>query len=79
MQLGFKIISWSMLILCLIRFKDRHAVGNFEPVVDASQDWELVKAWETDEHTHLQVIRKLVTCDDNDILINVSAHLKDIM
>ena len=53
-------------------FQDRHTVGKIPPVLDASQDWFLLHGEETIEGTILKFVRKLDTCDDDDIPIGVS-------
>ncbi|XP_059175984.1 DBH-like monooxygenase protein 1 homolog [Physella acuta] len=50
-------------------FSDRHAEGNFLPAIDAIQDWSLVSAAESGEYTTLIFVRKLVTCDSDDLPI----------
>jgi DOMON domain len=57
-------------------FQDRHVSrGHVEPIVDASQDWELLKGSENDTHTVLKFRRAYDTCDrDQDIRITVSGH-----
>ncbi|XP_059175991.1 uncharacterized protein LOC131955763 [Physella acuta] len=50
-------------------FADRHAEGNFLPAIDAIQDWSLVSAAESGEYTTLIFVRKLVTCDPDDLPI----------
>ncbi|XP_059175988.1 DBH-like monooxygenase protein 1 [Physella acuta] len=50
-------------------FSDRHAEGNFLPAIDAIQDWSLVSAAESGEYTTLIFVRKLVTCDPDDLPI----------
>ena len=48
-----------------------------EPVVDTSQDYELLSGSENSTHTILRFRRKLNTCDDkSDVPITVSA-IKD--
>lgn len=55
-------------------FQDRHVSrGHVEPIVDASQDWELLRGSENDTHTVLKFRRAYDTCDrDQDIRITVS-------
>ncbi|XP_059472365.1 MOXD1 homolog 2-like [Neocloeon triangulifer] len=52
-------------------FQDRHvSKGHVEPIVDASQDWELLRGMENDTHTVLTFRRAYDTCDrDQDIRI----------
>ncbi|CAB3370724.1 Hypothetical predicted protein [Cloeon dipterum] len=52
-------------------FQDRHVSrGHVEPIVDASQDWELLQGMENDTHTVLTFRRAYDTCDrDQDIRI----------
>lgn len=54
------------------------------PIKDEKQDWKLVKAKENDTHTILQFRRKLNTCDDKDMIIDVRNYatfhcLKEIL
>ncbi|XP_078656304.1 DBH-like monooxygenase protein 1 homolog [Branchiostoma floridae x Branchiostoma belcheri] len=49
---------------------DRYADANEQPIVDASQDWELVSGYENGTHTVLRFNRKLTTCDTKDRVIN---------
>ncbi|XP_056009644.1 uncharacterized protein LOC130051597 [Ostrea edulis] len=49
--------------------KDRHSTGHFEPLVDASQDWTLLHGEENDFGTVIKTIRKLDTCDKDDMKI----------
>ncbi|CAL1547319.1 unnamed protein product, partial [Lymnaea stagnalis] len=51
-------------------FADRHAEGNFVPAVDTNQDWILLSATEIGEFTTLTFMRKLVTCDPQDLSIS---------
>ena len=51
--------------------KDRHSSGHFEPAVDSSQDWILLHGEENDFGTVLKTVRKLDTCDDDDVKITV--------
>ncbi|KAK3087968.1 hypothetical protein FSP39_012921 [Pinctada imbricata] len=51
-------------------FQDRHTVGHSPPVVDASQDWFLLHGEENGFGTVLKMIRKLDTCDPNDMKIS---------
>ncbi|XP_056009441.1 uncharacterized protein LOC125680065 [Ostrea edulis] len=50
-------------------FEDRHSTGHFEPIVDASQDWILLHGEENDFGTVIKTVRKLDTCDDDDVKI----------
>ncbi|KAK3088535.1 hypothetical protein FSP39_020262 [Pinctada imbricata] len=50
-------------------FKDRHAVGHYLPVVDASQDWILLHGEENSFGTVLKMVRKFDTCDQDDMKI----------
>ncbi|XP_061164656.1 uncharacterized protein LOC133173681 [Saccostrea echinata] len=49
--------------------KDRHSSGHFEPVIDASQDWVLLHGEENNHGTVIKTVRKLDTCDDDDVKI----------
>ncbi|XP_061173713.1 DBH-like monooxygenase protein 1 homolog [Saccostrea echinata] len=49
--------------------KDRHSTGQFEPVIDASQDWILLHGEENQHGTVIKTVRKLDTCDDDDVKI----------
>ena len=51
--------------------QDHHAIGNERPLVDASQDIELLAGHETDQFTVLKFKRSLKNCDDNDFDIEV--------
>ncbi|CAL8072119.1 unnamed protein product [Orchesella dallaii] len=53
-------------------FSDRHAVGNQLPVLDLSQDWELLSAWESETHTSISFSRAFDTCDPEDYALTVS-------
>ena len=52
-------------------FQDRHAVGESEPIRDASSDYELLDGRENATHTVLRFRRKLDTCDEHDKPIQV--------
>ena len=54
-----------------ILFQDRHGVGEYEPLVDESQDWSLISGRESGEYTILQVSRKHVSGDPDDLCITV--------
>lgn len=47
-------------------FSDYHAVGNQIPVLDPSQDWNLLSARENGSHTFLTFSRQFDTCDPQD-------------
>lgn len=49
--------------------QDRHSTGHFEPTVDASQDWVLLHGEENEFGTVIKTVRKLDTCDDDDVKI----------
>ncbi|CAG7815380.1 unnamed protein product, partial [Allacma fusca] len=49
---------------------DYHGEGNWKPVVDISQDWQLRSATENGTHTTLEVSRVFNTCDNDDLPIN---------
>ena len=51
--------------------QDRHALGEYEPIIDDSQDVTLLAANQNDTHTILRFSRPYVTCDDNDRDITV--------
>lgn len=53
-----------------VHFKDLHTTGHFAPLVDKSQDWILLHGEENDYGTVFKFVRKLDTCDPNDIQIN---------
>ncbi|KAI8508061.1 hypothetical protein Bbelb_143010 [Branchiostoma belcheri] len=55
---------------CTLPQNDRYADANAQPIVDASQDWELVSGYENGTHTVLRFNRKLTTCDTKDRVIN---------
>ncbi|CAG0892814.1 unnamed protein product [Darwinula stevensoni] len=50
-------------------FTDRHAVGNELPLVDESQDYELLFASEDEEGLTLRFKRLIDTCDEDDFYI----------
>ena len=52
-------------------FQDRHALGEYEPIIDESQDVTLLAANLNDTHTILRFSRPYVTCDENDRDITV--------
>ena len=58
--------------------QDRHALGQFEPEEDASQDYELLQGYENGTHTVLRFRRKYDTCDPHDFRITVSDVLYDL-
>lgn len=51
--------------------QDCHTVGNVVPNVDSNQNWYLINGFENDFGTVLTFSRKLDTCDEDDIVINV--------
>ena len=51
--------------------QDRHGVGNRLPVEDLSQDYELLAGWKNETHLGFRMSRLLVTCDGDDIDLNV--------
>ncbi len=55
--------------------QDRHALGEFEPVIDDSQDVTLLLSCQNETHTILRFSRPYVTCDENDRDITVSGGL----
>ena len=60
------------LYIFILDFQDRHALGEYEPIIDESQDVTLLSANQNDTHTMLRFSRPYVTCDENDRDINVS-------
>ncbi len=48
-------------------------MGEYEPVRDAQQDWELLSAREDGNYTVLRMRRNLVTGDADDLCIMVRA------
>ncbi len=46
--------------------QDRYAEAEAIPPIDASQDWVLLEAAESDGYTSLTFIRKFYTCDEFD-------------
>ena len=50
-------------------------MANGDSQLDGSQDYDLIGAQENETHTVLRFRRKLVTCDDKDLNITVSAPL----
>ena len=54
--------------------QDRHALGEYEPDIDESQDVTLLAANQNDTHTILRFSRPYVTCDENDRDITVSRY-----
>ena len=52
--------------------QDRHSEGTFLPSVDNVEDYELIAGMEDATGTTLRFKRKLDTCDDQDMVINVS-------
>lgn len=46
--------------------KDTHAVGKQAPIVDLTQNWDLLDASEKEGFTMLKIKRKLYTCDQKD-------------
>ena len=54
-------------------FKDRHALGEYEPLIDDSQDVTLLVASQNETHTILRFSRPYVTCDENDLDMMVSS------
>lgn len=61
--------------LSIFPFKDCHTVGHVSPVVDQSQDIQLLHGEENNFGTIIKFVRKLDTCDDDDIKITVSTDL----
>ncbi|CAL8109980.1 unnamed protein product [Orchesella dallaii] len=45
---------------------DRHAEGEFTPIIDTTSDWVLTSASETAPHTTIRFNRLLNTCDEED-------------
>ena len=54
--------------------QDRHALGEYEPIIDESQDVTLLAANQNDTHTILSFSRPYVTCDEDDRDITVGTH-----
>ncbi|KAJ8300645.1 hypothetical protein KUTeg_022164 [Tegillarca granosa] len=52
-----------------VHLKDCHTVGHVSPVVDQSQDVQLLHGEENDFGTVIKFVRKLDTCDNDDIKI----------
>ena len=67
MTVGDPYISHILYLLC----QDRHAVGNELPLVDESQDYELLFASEDEEGLTLRFKRPMDTCDEDDFYITV--------
>ena len=61
-----------------VSFQDRHALGEYEPIIDESQDVTLLAANQNDTHTILRFSRPYVTCDENDMDITVSINLCNV-
>ena len=55
--------------------QDRFAIDRFLPPVDESQDWFMVSSEEENGYTILEFNRKLTTCDDKDLTIQVPIHI----
>lgn len=55
--------------------QDRHALGEYEPVIDDSQDVTLLASSQNDTHTILRFSRPYVTCDADDSDITVSYQI----
>ncbi|KAL5011590.1 hypothetical protein ScPMuIL_010141 [Solemya velum] len=49
---------------------DYHTIDNTPPILDQSQDWQLLSAEENQFGTSLEFRRRLDTCDPNDMKIN---------
>lgn len=45
--------------------EDRHAIGNQEPLMDASQDFQVESGYQNDTHTVITFSRPWSTCDDD--------------
>ena len=52
--------------------QDRFAIDRFLPPVDESQDWFVVSGEEENGYTILEFTRKLTSCDDKDLTIQVA-------
>ena len=61
----------SLYITLFFDIQDRHALGEYEPIIDESQDVTLLAANQNDTHTILRFSRPYVTCDENDRDITV--------
>ena len=61
------------IVCCWCIFKDRFAVGRYEPPIDNMQDWFLISARQDDGYTELEFSRNFTTCDnesrDIDLLV----------
>ena len=54
-----------------MNYKDRHTTDHAPPAIDSQQDWTLLHGEENDHGTILRFVRKLDTCDRDDLIINV--------
>ena len=61
-----------------VSFQDRHALGEYELIIDESQDVTLLAANQNDTHTILRFSRPYVTCDENDMDITVNINLCNV-
>ncbi len=55
--------------------QDFHGTGNNMPERDDHEDWALLHASENSTHTSLKILRKLQTCDLQDVAITVRLFL----
>ena len=54
-----------------ICIQDRHTTAHAPPELDSSQDWFLIEGKENEFGTILKFVRKLDTCDKDDLPITV--------
>ncbi|CAL4133676.1 unnamed protein product, partial [Meganyctiphanes norvegica] len=55
-----------------VHFHDRFAEGNTQPMIDDSQDYDLLGGYQNDSHTVLRFSRPWVSCDDqHDVQLTV--------
>lgn len=47
-----------------VHFHDRFALGNSQPYIDETQDYELLGGYQNDSHTVLRFSRPWISCDD---------------
>ena len=68
----------SHFVFLFVGFQDGHALGEYEPIIDESQDVTLLSANQNDTHTILRFSRPYVTCDENDRDITVIFNYSDV-
>ena len=71
LNLSTEILIAQHVVFLFLDFQDRQALGEYEPIIDESQDVTLLAANQNDTHTILRFSRPYVTCDDNDRDITV--------